>query len=170
VLIAGRSPARLRRAVALGLCAPEHAIELEPDLQVSDVDTVIVAVGGGAGVAVVERLWPALADGAVVHLFGGFAAGDTVAAVPVGPLRATAASARVRSPVGRDAVLVGSRGGRRADYLAAAELPLGDVLDRLVSHVVPLRTLPDVAAELAAHGTVGGEPALRVVVDIAGGQ
>jgi threonine dehydrogenase-like Zn-dependent dehydrogenase/predicted NBD/HSP70 family sugar kinase len=170
VLIAGRSPARLRRTVTLGLCAPEHAIELGPDLQVSDVDTAIVAVSGGAGAAVVERLWPALADGAVVHLFGGFAAGDTVAAVPVGPLRATADSARVRSPVGRDAVLVGSRGGRRADYLAAAELPLGDVLDRLVSHIVPLRTLPDVAAELAAHGTVGGEHALRVVVDMAGGR
>jgi threonine dehydrogenase-like Zn-dependent dehydrogenase len=170
VLIAGRSPERLRRAVELGLCAPEHAIELGPDLAGAEADTAVVAVSGGAGAAVTETLWPALAAGAAVHLFGGFGAGDTVASVPVGPLRATATSARVRSPVGRDAVLVGSRGGRREDYLAAVELPLGDVLDRLVSHVVPLRALPDVAAELAAHGTVGGEAALRVVVDIGGGR
>jgi hypothetical protein len=67
-------------------------------------------------------------------------------------------------------VLCGTRGGGYSDLVAARELctapePALD-LGRLVSHVITLDALPMTAAELAAHGTIGGAPAWRAVIDM----
>ncbi|MEH1123212.1 ROK family protein [Micromonospora sp. CPCC 206061] len=184
VLLATRSPQTRRRAVQLGLCQPEHVLPLDDGLAPAvrkatggaGADVAFVAVGAGAGPAVAALVWQGLADGAAMHLFGGFppgcrlplAAGRELA---VGSLRASAGSEIVTTPAGRKALVTGSRGGRRADFLAAAALcdlekPHRLRLDQLVSHVVSLPALPGVAAELAGTGTVRGTPALRVVVDL----
>jgi threonine dehydrogenase-like Zn-dependent dehydrogenase len=139
------------------------------------VDTAVVAVGGGAGPDATALIWPGLADAAALHLFGGFSAQARLrlrdgACLAPGPLRAAAGTEAVTTPVGRKALLMGSRGGRHSDFLAALRLagsPEGGLaLHKLVSHVISLSALPAVAAELADEATVDGEPALRVVVDL----
>ncbi|MDQ1290190.1 MAG: hypothetical protein QG622_3756, partial [Actinomycetota bacterium] len=120
------------------------------------------------------RVQDALADGAVLHLFGGFASDDLLPlaggdALPVGPVRSGARSVRVALPGGRAAVVTGSRGGRAEDMRSAAGLAspeAGLALDRLVSHIVSLPALPGVVDEILRTGTVGGSPPLRVVVDL----
>lgn len=138
------------------------------------VDAAIVAVSGGAGPAVVSGLWDSLADGATVHLFGGFPA-DSVINLPAG---GTVASREIRAdgrrlatslPGGGSCTLVGSRGATRADFDTARDLctatrsPL--LLSGLVSQVVSLPAAPAVLQELLTRGSAGGRPALRVVLD-----
>ena len=182
VLLAGRSTATMERAVERGFCKPENALRLDDDIAGAvraatggrGVDTVYVAVGGSGGVATVAKLWPALAETAAVNLFGGFPADHELPVgggevIGVGPLRSAAVPRWVGNPAGGRAVLLGNRGGLREHLVAAAELIAGDGLDSLgclVTHVVSLRAAPRVAAELASHGTVGGRPALRVVIDL----
>jgi threonine dehydrogenase-like Zn-dependent dehydrogenase/predicted NBD/HSP70 family sugar kinase len=166
VLVAGRSPARRELAVARGIVPGG-----DYGAPASGVDVLVVAVSGGAGPAVVEQLWPVLADGASVHLFGGFAPGSELRTpggrvVPAGPIR-DGCPERVALPGGRGARLVGSRGGTVDDFRRAVELCRGGLdLAPLVTHVVSLEAAPAVLAELAATGQVAGEPALRVVVDM----
>ncbi|OLE25797.1 MAG: hypothetical protein AUG49_09865 [Catenulispora sp. 13_1_20CM_3_70_7] len=183
VFLASRSADTRKRALALGLCRPERVLPLGSALAEAirrqtdgdGVDTAIVAVGGGAGPAVLESVWPALAQGGAVHLFGGFPAD---AAIPVGggavssalEIRAGARTVRTMTPAGRSAWITGSRGGLHDDFLTAHRYchdsdgtPLA--VEKLISHLIRLDELPAVAAELAGRGTVGGQPAARVVID-----
>jgi threonine dehydrogenase-like Zn-dependent dehydrogenase len=176
VVLATRSRDRLRTALAAGASPPDAVVDLDPDpipaihtaMGGRGADAAVVAVGGRRGPDVLGRLWPALADGAVVHLFGGFPPGHSVSTgdgpVDPGPLRAEAGRREVKNPAGGRVTLTGSRGGTAADFAAALDLKLD--LTPYVSHIVPLAALPAVAAELAGTGTVAGAPALRVVVDL----
>ncbi|MEE6260232.1 ROK family protein [Plantactinospora sonchi] len=208
VTVAARTDRRLRAALGRGLPAPDAVLPLDPGLAAGvraatagrGAGLAVVAVAGDAGPAATEQIWPALADRAVLHLFGGFPAGRPLpvggAAVDPGPLRSAAGRQRVDNPAGGSCTLVGSRGGRRADFAAAldlltggagrppsdlltgvavrspSDLPVGVAgrpsidLTPLVSHLVSLPALPAVAAELLAAGTVAGHPPLRVVVDL----
>lgn len=180
VLLANRGARRLRLAAARGLIAAEDCLAITPELPRvlaersagAGWDTVIVAVSG-AGPSIVEGLWPALADGATVHLFGGFPAGSLVRGpdgrpIPVTPIR----SGRPRSvalPDGRTCTLVGSRGASADDFREAVALCSGAPglpLAALISHVISLDAAPAVLGELAATGRVAGDPALRVLVDL----
>lgn len=198
VLLANRGPDRLHIAVERGLVPAADCLPANADLPTlvrqasggAGVDAVIVSVASGAGTSIVERIWPALADGASVHLYGGFLPRDVLhtpdgAAVAVHPIRCGRAHP-VQLPDGRNCVLVGSRGASDEDFQTAVDLAAPDragierldgaaghagrpALDLapLISHVVSLDAAPDVLAELAATGRVAGEPALRVVVDLA---
>ncbi|MEJ3745889.1 ROK family protein [Actinomycetes bacterium KLBMP 9797] len=183
VLLASRSVATVRRAVRLGFCEPGQALPLDSELVTSvlaatggrGVDAVYVAVGANAGTAIAATLWPALAKVAAVNLYGGFPADARLPlggaeVIAVGPLRSAAAHQWADNPAGGRVVLLGNRGGLREDMLAAAELCRGAAarelrLDRLVTHIVSLPAAPAVVAELAVHGTVNGQPALRAVID-----
>ncbi|MFY1701882.1 ROK family protein [Micromonospora sp. WMMA1923] len=180
VLLANRGGDRLRLAVERGVVAAEDTLPVDAGLAsaVRDatggagVDAVVVCVSG-AGPDLLTGLWPALADGATVHLFGGFLAGDTIR-VPGGdvvaahPIRC-GQRRTVRLPDGGSGVLLGSRGASAEEYREALELcagPDGLRLGPLISHVVSLDAVPAVLDDLAATGRVGGEPTLRVVVDL----
>lgn len=183
VFLASRSAGTRKRALSLGLCRPTRVLPLGSALAEAirretngdGVDTAVVAVGGGAGPAVLESLLPALAPGGVVHLFGGFPAD---AAIPVGEgavspaleIRAGARAVRTVTPAGRTAWITGSRGGLHDDFLTAHRYCHdGDgtrlAVEKLISHLIRLDELPAVAAELADRGTVDGQPAARVVID-----
>ncbi|MEO3745042.1 ROK family protein [Plantactinospora sp. B5E13] len=184
VTVAARSDRRLRAALRRGLPVPDAVLPLDSGLA-GGVRTVtagrgaalaVVAVAGDAGPAAAELTWPALADRSVLHLFGGFPTGRPLpvggTTVDPGPLRAGGRCQRVDNPAGGSCTLVGSRGGRNVDLVAARELlvaapgrtPLD--LTPLASHLVSLPALPAVAAELLTAGTVAGQPPLRVVVDL----
>ncbi|MGW2380933.1 ROK family protein [Streptomyces sp. NPDC001658] len=185
VLLATRSARTRRQAVALGICPASQVIAL--DGRSADavrrstgdggVDAMVVAVGGGVGPDVVEALWPALADGGVLHMFGGFPAGRRLTVqggdgVDVSAGRAAARAQEVTAPTGRRATLTGNRGGRADDFRTAVTLceergPSAMALDRLITHTVSLEAVPDAAAELLATGTLHATPALRVVIDFA---
>jgi threonine dehydrogenase-like Zn-dependent dehydrogenase len=185
VLLATRSARTRRQAVALGICPASQVIAL--DGRFADVvrrsagdggvNAVVVAVGGGAGPAVVEAMWPALADGGVLHMFGGFPAGRTIPVlggdgVDVSAVRSAARPQEVIAPTGRRATLTGSRGGRAGDFRTAVTLceergPSAMALDRLITHTVSLEAVPEAAAELLATRTLRGTPALRAVIDFA---
>jgi threonine dehydrogenase-like Zn-dependent dehydrogenase len=183
VLLATRSARARRQAEALGICPASRILALDerlPDAVLRStggrgVDAAVVAVGGGAGPAVAGTVWPTLADGAVLHLFGGFPAGCALPVqggdgVPVSDIRAAARLKEVTAPTGRRAVITGSRGGRPADFRTATALgeergPSALAPGRLITHTVSLEAVPDAAAELAATRTLGGTPGLRVVID-----
>ncbi|AVT32562.1 hypothetical protein C6361_27330 [Plantactinospora sp. BC1] len=183
VIVAGRSDRRLHAAVHRGLPAPDAVLPLGPGLATGvrsatagrGAELAVLAVAGDGGPAAAELSWPALADGAGLHLFGGFRTGRLLrvgdgAALDPGPVRAGERRI-VPNPAGGRCTVVGTRGGRAEDFAAARELLTGGgtaaVLDLapLVSHLVSLPALPGVATELLDHGTVGGGPPLRVVVD-----
>ncbi|MEJ3744881.1 ROK family protein [Actinomycetes bacterium KLBMP 9797] len=180
VLLANRGGDRLRHAVARGVVSDEDCLPLSAGLPAAvldatggaGVDAVVVCVSGG-GPDIVADLWPALADGATVHLYGGFRPGDEVRlpggdAVPAHPIRCGKPQS-VRLPGGRAGTLLGSRGASADEYREALALctgPRGLRLAPLVSHLVSLDAAPAVLADLAATGRVHGEPALRVVVDL----
>ncbi|WP_422773024.1 ROK family protein [Plantactinospora sp. WMMC1484] len=191
VTVASRTDRRLRAAVRRGLPAPDAVLPLGPGLAAGvrsatggrGAELAVVAVAGDGGPAATELVWPALADGARLHLFGGFGPGRPVRAGggtvldPV-PLRTGSGRRVVDNPAGGRCTVLGTRGGRGSDFAVARELLTGGgsrqerppgpgVLDLapLVSHLVSLPALPQVAAELLDHGTVSGNAALRVVVD-----
>jgi threonine dehydrogenase-like Zn-dependent dehydrogenase/predicted NBD/HSP70 family sugar kinase len=183
VLVANRSAARLADAAARGLLTGGEVVPWGSGLAEAvlsrtggrGADAAVVAVTGAGGPQVARWLWPALAPGAVVHLFGGFPAGSTLRlgnaqTADAGALRSAARHAQFISPCQRPVVLCGTRGGQHDDFAAArdaaaAPQPSLD-LSTLISHVISLGALPAVAAELASHGTVGGTRAWRVVIDL----
>ncbi|GIG89822.1 ROK family protein [Plantactinospora endophytica] len=198
VTVAGRTDRRLRAAVRRGLPTPDAVLPLGPGLAAGvrsatagrGAELAVVAVAGDGGPAATELTWPALSDGASLHLFGGFRAGRLLrvgggAVLDPGPLRAQCASRVVDNPAGGRCTVVGTRGGRAGDFAAARELltaspaaatlgrggtpdaPTSPALDLtpLVSHLVSLPALPEVATEILDHGTVSGCSPLRVVVD-----
>ncbi|MFY1583740.1 ROK family protein [Micromonospora sp. WMMD734] len=180
VLLANRGGDRLRLAVDRGVLPDEDCLPLSAGLPTAvldatggaGVDTVVVCVSGG-GPDLLTGLWPAMADDATVHLFGGFLPGDTVHlpggdAVPTHPIR-SGQRRTVRLPGGRTSTLLGSRGASAEEYREALDLcagPDGLRLGPLVSHVVSLDAAPSVLDGLAATGRVNGDPTLRVVVDL----
>ncbi|TDC86144.1 ROK family protein [Micromonospora sp. KC606] len=180
VLLANRGGDRLRLAVARGVVSDQDCLPISAGLAAAvldatggaGVDAVVVCVSG-AGPDILADLWPALADGATVHLFGGFLPGDTVRvpggdAVQTHPIRC-GERRTVRLPDGRAGILLGSRGASADEYREALDLcagPHGLRLGPLVSHVVSLDAAPAVLDDLAATGRVNGDPALRVVVDL----
>ncbi|MGI5147298.1 ROK family protein [Plantactinospora sp. CA-294935] len=186
VTVAARTDRRLRAAVQRGLPAPDAVLPLAPGLAAGvrsatcgrGAELAVLAVAGDGGPAAAELSWPALADGAGLHLFGGFRPGRLLrvgggTALDPGPVRSGGGRWVVRNPAGGRCTVVGSRGGRPGDFAAARELltggtsPAAPALDLapLVSHLVSLSALPGVATELLDHGTVAGGSALRVVVD-----
>jgi threonine dehydrogenase-like Zn-dependent dehydrogenase len=190
VTVAARSDRRLQAAVRRGLPTPDAVLPLGPGLAAGvrsatagrGAELVVIAVAGDAGPAAAELAWPALADEAGLHLFGGFPAGRPVRVgdltLDPGPLRASAGFRVVDNPAGGRCTVVGTRGGRGIDFAAARALLTGPGsgtragtgavpldLAPLVSHLVSLPALPSVATELLDHGTVAGTSALRVVVD-----
>ncbi|MFY1688235.1 ROK family protein [Plantactinospora sp. WMMB782] len=187
VTLAARSDRRLRAAVHRGLPAPDAVLPLDSGLAAGvrsvtagrGAELAVLAVAGNAGPAAVELSWPALADAANLHLFGGFRPGRLLrvgggATLDPGPVRAGRDRQVVPNPAGGRCTVVGSRGGRAGDFAAARELlstgaepddPPGLDLAPLVSHLVSLPALPGVATEILDHGTVAGRAPLRVVVD-----
>ncbi|MBE1485347.1 ROK family protein [Plantactinospora soyae] len=201
VTVAARSDRRLQVALRRGLPTPDAVLPLGPGLAAGvrsatagrGAELAVIAVAGAAGPAAAELVWPALADGAGLHLFGGFHAGRPVRigglTLDPGPLRASAGFRVVDNPAGGRCTVVGTRGGRGIDFAAARDLLTGGDSDEgtpaedggsgiritagpapldltpLVSHLVSLPALPAVATELLDHGTVAGTSALRVVVD-----
>ena len=110
-----------------------------------------MTTAGGSGPEILPDLWPALAEGATVHLFGGFLP-DAVIRTPDGvnvpsqPIRSQAVRHPVALPGGRTGTLVGSRGASRDDFDEArwACLPdIGGTLDlaRLSVAVREIRNL-----------------------------
>lgn len=182
VLLANRGPRRLGSAVARGIVPAGDCLLLGEGRRASldavaageRLDSVIVSVSGGGGPAIVESLWPYLADEATVHLSGGFPPGAVIrtpdgAEVPVQPIRGSGVPVAVSLPGGRRCALVGSRGAGASDFVIAREIMATageESFSRLVSHVVSLDATPAVLTELAASGHVHGDPALRVVVDL----
>jgi hypothetical protein len=183
VLVTSRSRQRIDDAVSRGILAPDEALPWGSALAAAvrartddrGADAAVIALAGAAGPDAAAWLWPALAPDAVVHLFGGFPSGSVLRLGNGGTIDATAirsAGARQEavSPSGMPVVLCGTRGGRYSDLVAARDLctapePALD-LGRLVSHVITLDALPRTAAGLAAHGTIGGAPAWRAVIDM----
>jgi len=182
VLLANRGARRLRNATARGLLPESDCVvfdeswrtSLEAATGGSLLDGVVIAVSG-AGPSFAESLWPYLADGATVHLFGGFAP-DAVIHTPGGgqlaaqPIR-SGGQQTVDLPGGRTCTLVGSRGAGADEFRSAREIlsakdPPEPPFASLISHVVSLDAAPAVLAELARTGCVHGDPALRVVVDL----
>lgn len=183
ILVTNRSPERLDDAVARGMVHRGEVLpwggELAGAVQARTggrgADAAVISVTGTAGGPVASWVWPALAPGAAVHLFGGFGAGSMLRlgngeTVDAGALRSAGAQGRFTSPSQRPVVLCGTRGGQGDDFAAARDACAGPqpLLDpaSLISHVISLDSLPVVAAELAAHGTVGGARAWRVVIDL----
>ena len=185
VLLATRSPQARRQAIALGICPASQVLTLDERLPDAvgrstggeALDAVVVAVGGGAGPAVAETVWPTLADSGVLHMFGGFPAGCTIRVqggdrLDASDVRAAARLREVKAPTGQRVTITGSRGGRATDFRTAATLceeqgPSALPLDRLITHTISLEAVPEAAAELAASRTLRGTPALRVVIDFA---
>jgi threonine dehydrogenase-like Zn-dependent dehydrogenase len=180
VLVANRGRERLDDAVRRGIVPAGDALPWSPELPAEvrartggrGADAAVIAVTGGAGPDAAFLIWPALAAGAAVHLFGGFPAGGTLR-LPGGESVDVAAVRSGRGPVSARAdsqpvVLCGSRGGRLEDFIAARDLCTAGGLDLacLISHVISLDALPAVAGELGAYGTVGGMLARRVVIDM----
>jgi threonine dehydrogenase-like Zn-dependent dehydrogenase len=179
VLLANRRADRMRVAVERGVLPDGDCLLLDENLRESiadatgAVDAVVVAVSGGRGPSIVEGLWPALADGGTVHLYGGFPAGSTVRLpggdeVATHPIRQGGRHS-VPLPGGRTATVVGSRGAGAGDFEAARELCVnggGLPLASLISHVTSLDAAPAVLDELTSSGRVNGDPVLRVVVDL----
>jgi threonine dehydrogenase-like Zn-dependent dehydrogenase/predicted NBD/HSP70 family sugar kinase len=185
VLLANRGARRLRAASALGLLEDRDCVLLDADWRASltavtegaPLDDVIVAVSGTAGPALVEQLWPFLADGAIVYLYGGFPPDATIRVpaavqpVAVQPIRSRGERRAVDLPGGRSCTLIGSRGAGAGEFRAACDLlgapvPGQPRFGTLISHIVSLDAAPAVLDELAATGCVDGDPALRVVVDL----
>lgn len=142
----------------------------------SGVDALVLATSGTAGPQILDSLWDCVADGATVHLFGGFAPQALVRApdgslLPNRPIRDGAVRPAVGLRRGGGCTLTGSRGATTDDFALARDVCVsesGGTLDLspLISHVVSLDAAPRVLAELAATRTVGGGAALRVVVDL----
>jgi threonine dehydrogenase-like Zn-dependent dehydrogenase len=152
-------------------------------------DVAVIAVAGDGGPDVLAGLWSALAPNAAVHLFGGFSGrrGGSVggsddgpgagavrladgAVLDAGTVRTHAERRSVVTPRGLHAMVCGSRGATRRDLEEARALicrvhPALD-LAPLISHLISLEALPGVLGELAERGTVDGQPARRVVVDL----
>ena len=195
VLVANRSAARLGDATARGLVTGGEVVPWGGGLADAvlsrtggrGADAAVIAVTGDGGPRVAPFLWPALAPGAAVHLFGGFPAGSTLRlgntqTADAGALRSAGGHAQFISPCQRPVVLCGTRGGQHADFAAARDAVVGHggaagrdgaaaprpslELAPFISHVVSLGALPAVADELASHGTVGGTRAWRVVIDL----
>jgi len=185
VLVVSRGARRLGTAVSRGLIQASDCLaiagdggdwcaSLEASAGARSLDSVIVAVSDGRGAAIVESLWPYLADGASVHLFGGFPPFAEIRTprgkAPAHVIRSTGKPWEVSLPGGRTCALVGSRGSSGDDFQAAKDVLLSGDLDSamtaLVTHVISLDAAPAVLSELAATGCVRGEPALRVVVDL----
>jgi threonine dehydrogenase-like Zn-dependent dehydrogenase len=181
VLLANRGAYRPEVAVRRGVLPADDCLPLDGHLAQSvrqatggyGIDAAFVAVSGTAGPAIVESLWTSLADGSVVDMFSGFApdaavrlpGGDRVAVQPV----RRGAFVPVPLPGGGRCRLVGSRGASGQECREARDLcvdPAGLDLAPLVSHIVSMEAAPTVLDELATDGRVGGEPALRVVVDL----
>lgn len=172
VLLANRGVSRMDNAVARGVLAAPECLPLasfSPDaLACGPIDTAVVTVSGGGGPSIVESLWPLLADGATVHLFGGFLP-DSVIRLPDG---STVASQPIRCgqahpvtlPGGRTCTLVGSRGASAGDFQVAISTGLD--LAPLISHAVSLEAAPAALASLAATGRVDGDVPLRVIIDM----
>ncbi len=186
VLLANRTPDRASVAVSRGVLPADDCLPLDAGLpeRISQatagngLDRVIVSVSGGIGPAIVEKIWPCLADGATVHLFGGFPP-DSALRMPDGgladchPIRGYGQHRRVGLPDGRTATLVGSRGAAADDFRVARALCLGEEgspgpldLAPLITHVISLESAPAVLNELMAGGRIAGEPVLRAVVDL----
>ncbi len=183
VLVATRSRRRIDDAVRRGIVAPDETLPWGSGLAAAvrartndrGADAAVIALAGAAGPDAAAWLWPALAPDAVVHLFGGFPSGSVLrlgngSTVDATAIRWAAARQETVSPSGVPVVLCGTRGGGYTDLVAARELctapePALD-LGRLVSHVITLDALPMTATELAAHGTIGGAPAWRAVIDM----
>ncbi|MCO5998095.1 ROK family protein [Actinoallomurus rhizosphaericola] len=182
VLVANRSPQRLELAVERGILAPEDCLALDGSLPAAiaeatggaGVDVVVLAVPRGTGPAILNDLWPGVADGATVHLFGGFHPGSTVRLpggeqVAAHPIRVRGERHRASLGGGRECTLVGSSGADREDYQRARDLCVAgeDRLDLapLISHVVSLDATPEVLRQLMSDGRLGGRPALRVIID-----
>jgi threonine dehydrogenase-like Zn-dependent dehydrogenase/predicted NBD/HSP70 family sugar kinase len=172
VLLANRNLSRMEEAVARNVLPLADCLQLASpstvDNQVGLVDTAIVTVSGGTGPALVESLWPVLADGATVHLFGGFLPDSVIrlpdgSVVPSQPIR-WGQPHPVALPGGRACLLVGSRGASAADFGTA--ISAGIDLAPLVSHTVSLEAAPGVLASLTETGRVDGELPLRVVIDM----
>jgi threonine dehydrogenase-like Zn-dependent dehydrogenase/predicted NBD/HSP70 family sugar kinase len=171
VLLTNRGAARLAAAIDRGVVEPEDCLRLDETLpsRLDKVDTVVLATAGNAGPSILDGLWPVLADGATVHLFGGFPADAAVRTpdgrqIPVQPVRGGGERPSVRLPDGRTVTLAGSRGATRDDFDAAAGAGLD--LSPLVSHLVSIDAAPRVLAELSATGRIDGRPALRAVLDL----
>ena len=181
VLVANHRPQRLDMAVARGILRREDCLTLDASLPESvaaatggaGVDVLILAVPRGAGPAILDAAWPCLADGATVHLFGGFHPGSVVRApdgesIATHPIRVRGERHRVKLDDGRVCTLVGSSGSSAEDFRVARELCVGDDrldLASLISHVVSLDATPRVLDELMSTGRVGDQPALRVIID-----
>lgn len=184
VLLANRSGVRLHEAISRDFLQPEEALLLDGNLPLAirrathgkGVDVVIIAVSGGAGPAIVEDLWPCLADSATIHLFGGFPPNAIIhapdgAVIDVAPIRGQARRYEVKLKAGGTCALTGSRGALREDFERAQDLCAGSpesqlALSPLITHIVSLDALPRVLSELASLGTINGEYALRAVVDL----
>jgi len=183
VLLANRGAARLSAASARGLLADRDCVVLDAGWRASletatagsPVDDVIVAVSGTAGSSLVESLWPFLADGATVYLYGGFPPDAVIhapgAQLPVQPIRSRGERRTVDLPGGRSCTLTGSRGTGADEFRTACELlsegvPGEPRFGTLISHIVSLDAAPAVLDELSVTGCVDGHPALRVIVDL----
>lgn len=182
VLVANRSPKRLEIAVERGILAPEDCLALDASLPAAiaeatgdeGVDVLVLAVPRGSGPGILNDLWPSLADGATVHLFGGFHPGSTVhppggEPVAIHPIRTRGERRRVDLGGGRGCTLVGSSGAAREDFRRARDLCVSGRdrlnLAPLVSHVVSLDAAPGVLGQLMSDGLLDGSPALRVIID-----
>jgi threonine dehydrogenase-like Zn-dependent dehydrogenase/predicted NBD/HSP70 family sugar kinase len=184
VLVANRSPRRLREAVSRGFIQSADGLPLNAAMASAirdktdghGVDSVIIAISGLAGVGIVEGLWECLADDATIHMFSGFSP-DAVIRTPdgtrvsVAPIRGQAQRHELRLRDGGRCALTGSRGSLREDFEKAREMCVGQGSDRLrlaplVTHTVSMQALPAVLGEMATAGTVTGDYALRAVVDL----
>ncbi|MDG4765744.1 ROK family protein [Solwaraspora sp. WMMD406] len=184
VLLANRGSGRLVTAIDRGVIDAVDCATLDDRLAGwvtartggAGADAVIMTTGGDTGPRTLATLWPCLAPGASVHLYGGFLPGAVIRTpdgqgLPAQPIRSRGVRQPVRLPGGGEAVLVGSRGADRDDFQAAIQASFTDAggtldLAPLISHVVSLDAAPAVLDELTVTGRLGGEPALRVVVDL----
>ncbi|WP_198348226.1 ROK family protein [Plantactinospora sp. KBS50] len=178
VLLANRGAGRLSAAIDRGIVEPEDCLRLDETLLSrldGGVDAVIMSTAGNTGGAALDPLWPVLADGATVHLFGGFPADAVLRPygreIPAHPVRSRGERVALDLPGGRTCTLVGSRGADRDDFETAVRACVpesGGTLELapLISHVLSLEAAPRVLAEIGATGRIDGRPALRAVIDL----
>ncbi|KAI3317793.1 3-dehydroquinate synthase-domain-containing protein [Xylariaceae sp. AK1471] len=180
VFLANRSRERLDFAVAKGITQQDKVFVIGPSVssqiqQVTageGVDIVVICVSMGQGVDAAQDAVKYINAGGCVYLFAGFRPGDVMVmdggvTVDAWAIRSGWKTERIEIS-GRPIDISGHRGSKHKDLEMAVGFIRGDTLSfsRVISHVISLDVLPEIAVKLTQGKDILGRPAKRVIVDM----
>jgi 3-dehydroquinate synthetase/threonine dehydrogenase-like Zn-dependent dehydrogenase/nucleoside-diphosphate-sugar epimerase/predicted NBD/HSP70 family sugar kinase len=180
VFLANRTRERLDFAVAKGIAQQDKVFVIGRSIssqiqQVTageGVDIVVICVSMGQGVAAAQDAAEYINAGGCVYLFAGFRPGDVMVMdggviVDAWAIRSGWKTERIEV-FGRLIDVSGHRGSKHQDLEMAVDLIRGDPLffSRVISHVISLDALPEIAMTLTHGKDILGRPAKRVIVDM----